>query len=181
MRSTLSLNASPSHLLPLRLPSLPKTHARAHTPLPLSFSSLSLSLSRVCAPPRSRSRSLSLSLFLTLSHSHSLTVLLDSLDKAGASPYLCACYSGDLACEAALAAAGAATNVCDKFGNDAQAYRTRDLRREDSQNHSPLTTAAESVVGRPSCCRRLFCCLRLNRVQDNSLAQPLAAAAGSNS
>jgi ankyrin repeat protein len=103
---------------------------------------------------------------------------LDCLDKAGASPYLCACYSGEFACEAALSEAGAATDVCDKFGNDAQAYRTRNLRRSNSP---PVVAAAAADVpaGRATCCRRLFCCLQRNRVQDDSLERPLATSGDS--
>jgi ankyrin repeat protein len=102
---------------------------------------------------------------------------LDSLDKAGASPYLCACFSGKAACEAALAAAGAATDVCDKFGNDAQAYRARNLRRSNSPPVEAPAAFAEVPAGRPgpTCCRRLLCCWRRNRVQDDSLERPLAA------
>lgn len=97
---------------------------------------------------------------------------LDCLDKAGASPYLCACFSGDSTCEAALAAAGASTDVCDKFGNDAQAYRSRNLCRGNSP---PVGTVVEVSNDRPSCCQRLLCCVRRNRVHGDSLARPLAA------
>ena len=71
---SLSLNASPSHLLPLRLPSLPKTHARAHTHLYLSVSHLYLYLSRACARPRALALALSRS--LSFSHSHTPTLSL---------------------------------------------------------------------------------------------------------
>jgi ankyrin repeat protein len=125
-------------------------------------------------------------------HAESCAVLLeagaalDPLDKAGASVYLCACFSGDAACERLLAQAGAATNATDKFDNDAQAYRSRNLRRS---NDPPLETTAppagesrsEAGPAGLSCCRRLLCCLRRNRVHGDPLEAPLQSAVSASS
>ena len=112
----------------------------------------------------------------SLAH-ESLDVALASNDKSCPSAFRCL---------ALCTQAGAATNATDNFGNDAQAYRSRNLRRS---NDPPLATTAppageshsEAGPAGVSCCRRLLCCLRRNRVHGDPLEAPLRSAVSASS
>lgn len=113
---------------------------------------------------------------------------LETVDRAGATAYLGACYGGSQSCQKLLLLAGSKKDAVDKFGNDATAYLSHMLSREEKANSlgdfdGNSTPAKERVhmAGVLSMC----CCLgedgdggrRRNTVSpEEGLSTPLEAA-----